>query len=952
MFDTSDGPVIPDRTSARTSSSPSKGEGRRLSLPATAFHRNERRQDSNRVHVKPASTEVISSLIETLSAISSPVKQHFDSLPNIAVSQSTPVSPHPWQTEYPMIAEPTVSNIPNSSSSSRLRPSIDKSARKRPQGVDASYLLHPDYAPIGTSSPKRSPRDKSSPFVIREPEDSYDLGEIYSFGNVSIEPKPWLSTTSINSTGSDAPRSVKSVRSMRSLKSLGFKSSRDSLRSNDEKVVHKAKRGRERNPERLVVEDGTPPQSSPLDQLAVSKRAARGSVVMETPDVPNRASSAQSADSPRRLYGNAEDISGGQTDIKALHNIVNQDYIPTRESSKRHSLRMSSIHRKRRSRLSEHSGALEARDASIEKNQDTLHEALQKVADGTEPEIQPEPAEDLVTRRIKELKDQKMQRDRSSVDTPTEFLSAPETPDRSLSPSPLPTSPWPVVARIPEAEQEPAGAESARVSVSGDAKNSAPSPTIASTTNRESLNANKTVDSRSPSAIADNESKRRSFTAPQRSNSRLLRRLSRPTSPTATRRHTRAFSNTLNQPSRVTQYFSEIGDGDSIDDAVERFLSSPRLSQTIRNSQTGRVIAFSEVGDPKGSVVFCCVGMGLTRFLTAFYDELALTLRLRLITPDRPGVGSSEPHADGLDTPLGWPDDVRAICEQLKITKFSIMAHSAGAIYALATALRMSQHIRCRVHLLAPWIPPSQMSVIGARREHLPATTLPYSQRILTWLPTTFLRAANSNFLSTTSASISTSLPKSPRRSKRRNSRSATPVPEPERAVTDRPHDTSTSPKFRRSEIDPDQAKENKPTLITRATNGSLTTAKERSSNYETRLTEAIWETATTGTNPAVDLLVCLERRQPIGFRYVDITRAVVIQHGSKDTRVPVENVKWLGKTMRRCEVRVLEGEGHGLMASAAVMGNVLMEMASEWDDWNRIVGKKPGMERRVTNAV
>ena len=74
-----------------------------------------------------------------------------------------------------------------------------------------------------------------------------------------------------------------------------------------------------------------------------------------------------------------------------------------------------------------------------------------------------------------------------------------------------------------------------------------------------------------------------------------------------------------------------------------------------------------------------------------------------------------------------------------------------------------------------------------------------------------------------------------------------------------------------------------------------------------------------------MDLLVCLERRHTIGFRYVDITRPVVIHHGSRDTRVPVDNVRWLGKTMRRCEVRVLEGEGHGLMASAQVMGGVLM---------------------------
>jgi len=112
---------------------------------------------------------------------------------------------------------------------------------------------------------------------------------------------------------------------------------------------------------------------------------------------------------------------------------------------------------------------------------------------------------------------------------------------------------------------------------------------------------------------------------------------------------------------------------------------------------------------------------------------------------------------------------------------------------------------------------------------------------------------------------------------------------------------------------------------------------------YDTRLTHAIWDLATSGANPAVDLLVCLERRHTIGFRYVDITRAVVIHHGSKDTRVPVENVRWLGKTMRRCEVRVLEGEGHGLMASAAVMGGVLMEIAREWEDWMKITGTTAG---------
>jgi hypothetical protein len=86
---------------------------------------------------------------------------------------------------------------------------------------------------------------------------------------------------------------------------------------------------------------------------------------------------------------------------------------------------------------------------------------------------------------------------------------------------------------------------------------------------------------------------------------------------------------------------------------VEGYLNSPRLSQKIRHPQTGRVISFSEVGDPQGFAVFVCVGMGLTRYVMAFYDQLALTLKLRLITPDRPGIGGSQVDPNG--TPLSWP---------------------------------------------------------------------------------------------------------------------------------------------------------------------------------------------------------------------------------------------------------------------------------------------------------
>lgn len=300
----------------------------------------------------------------------------------------------------------------------------------------------------------------------------------------------------------------------------------------------------------------------------------------------------------------------------------------------------------------------------------------------------------------------------------------------------------------------------------------------------------------------------------------------------------------------------------------------------------------------------------------------------------------------------------------------------------------MPQHIRGRIHLLAPWIPPSQMSVFGASAQTpLPPTNaIPTSQRILRALPTPFLKAANSSFMSATSSSITSSLPKQKRARRDRRTSAAPKAPvaddkenhdhaqngtkdpgqfQPGNRMNaeenmDRIHptgtmatsdvvsatqtNTSNGHRHRRSNSSAAaarrQAEKQEQVLAAAASLANSQLAdKERQETYDTRLTHAIWQLATTGANPAVDLLVCLERRHTIGFRYVDITRPVVIHHGSRDTRVPVENVKWLGKTMKRCEVRVLEGEGHGLMASAQVMGNVLMEISREWEEWGRVTG-------------
>ena len=804
---------------------------------------------------------------------------------------------------------------------------MNHGTHKKPHVSVEDLFLHPDnavYPPVRPISPDRSSvksHFRNVPWGSQTGS-GRDLQHKYSIGNPSIEPGPRQSRTSIASTASAGKKSI------RNYKALGFQTSKDQLRNGN--GLGGRLKSREHLPDSGNLSSDIDGISSP-DPPVIFESVKSETMQTESPRVSERASSAHSSIRITRHEATSNETSNSP-DV-----VGNGLKIPTRDSSVRHSYGSNPSRRKRRSLVQPGVGR-----PVLDDNPDSSDKDSQEDLD--------DPEEDDVSRRIRALKEQKRIRE-SPLTVATEDSRSPSRSRQGqYDRSPLrQTHNLTVSTRDEDLKSSVKRVKQAWTNE--DYENSAPSPVIDPRINRisgarASSEGSKLHGVRNNSVLkATAEPQRTRNKPPQRSNSRLLKRS---TSLTTTEKRRRTFSNHSAVEDRPWSL-------DSIDNAVYDYLSSPRLSQKIIHPETGRVISFSEVGDPNGSAVLCCVGMGLTRYITAFYDELASTLKLRLITPDRPGVGASERHVDGNDQPLRWPDDVLAICQHLKLTKFSILAHSAGAIYALATALRMPQHIRGRVHLLAPWIPPSQMSVIGTQQESLPVSAMPYSQRFLRSLPATFLKAANSNFFSTTSASITTSLPKSQRRSRRKSMPTETPeAVNGSRRESSKPlktQDAKDDRSLSAQDVAVSEHSDSDPSMIDQEAE------KERQSDYDTRLTEAIWAAATTNANPAVDLLICLERRQPIGFRYVDITRSVVIHHGSKDTRVPVENVKWLGKTMRRCEVRVLEGEGHGLMASAGVMGSVLMEMAKEWEDWNTLVQGKEGLERarldrRATTAA
>ncbi len=99
----------------------------------------------------------------------------------------------------------------------------------------------------------------------------------------------------------------------------------------------------------------------------------------------------------------------------------------------------------------------------------------------------------------------------------------------------------------------------------------------------------------------------------------------------------------------------------------------------------GRTLAYMDRGPRTGTPFLhfhSFQGSRLERM--AAHDDLLAKLNIRLISPDRPGIGLSTPARDR--TVVGWAADVRQLTNHLlgPGQPFSILGFSAGATYALA----------------------------------------------------------------------------------------------------------------------------------------------------------------------------------------------------------------------------------------------------------------------------
>lgn len=105
----------------------------------------------------------------------------------------------------------------------------------------------------------------------------------------------------------------------------------------------------------------------------------------------------------------------------------------------------------------------------------------------------------------------------------------------------------------------------------------------------------------------------------------------------------------------------------------------------------GRCLGWAEYGDPQGGPLLYFHGFPASRLEAALTDEAAARLGIRVIAPDRPGIGLSDFQPGRA---IGdWPADVAELADALGLGRFAVLGVSGGGPYALACAANIPERL-------------------------------------------------------------------------------------------------------------------------------------------------------------------------------------------------------------------------------------------------------------------
>ncbi|KAL0950927.1 hypothetical protein HGRIS_007683 [Hohenbuehelia grisea] len=145
--------------------------------------------------------------------------------------------------------------------------------------------------------------------------------------------------------------------------------------------------------------------------------------------------------------------------------------------------------------------------------------------------------------------------------------------------------------------------------------------------------------------------------------------------------------------------------------AVAQYLRSTKLTTLLKLTRSPHAsqdnpltVSLSDLGSPTGIPVVVFLGLGCVRHMMGLYDEMAECLGLRLITIDRWGLGRTDQRPKSAKGIMTWASVVEEVLDLLHVGRCSVMAHSAGAPYALSFANKVPDRIIGDICLLAPWV--------------------------------------------------------------------------------------------------------------------------------------------------------------------------------------------------------------------------------------------------------
>lgn len=116
----------------------------------------------------------------------------------------------------------------------------------------------------------------------------------------------------------------------------------------------------------------------------------------------------------------------------------------------------------------------------------------------------------------------------------------------------------------------------------------------------------------------------------------------------------------------------------------------------------GRHLSYAEFGQPDGHPVLYFHGAPSSRFEPLMVgDEIWKEHGLRVIAPDRPGIGQSDFQPKrGFSH---WPADVAALADELGIDRFAVIGMSGGGGYVAACAAKLPDRLRRAVIVSGGW---------------------------------------------------------------------------------------------------------------------------------------------------------------------------------------------------------------------------------------------------------